>query len=58
MREEKLKKKKMEKEDREQEVAQVNRLKDEMAQEREIYLEKRKQEKEYLKIMLDENQKR
>lgn len=42
MREEKLKKKRNDRDERDQEVAQVNRLKDEMQQERDIYLEKRR----------------
>lgn len=42
----------MEKEEFEQEQAIVNRLKDEMNQERMIQLEKKRQEREYLQLML------
>lgn len=44
MKEEKRKKKRQEREEFEQELAIVNRLKDEMTQERMIQLEKKKQE--------------
>lgn len=42
----------MEKEEFEQEQAIVSRLKDEMNQERMIQLEKKRQEREYLQLML------
>ena len=57
MKEEKRKKKRQEREEFEQELAIVNRLKDEMTQERMIQLEKKKQEREYLQLMLAENEK-
>ncbi len=47
----------MDKADYEQEQALVNRLKEEMRQERDMQMEKRRQEKEYLQLMIEENEK-
>lgn len=39
-----------------QEIEYINRLRSEMENERQIQIEKRKQEKEYLQKMLEENE--
>lgn len=57
MKDEKKRKRVMERDEHQQEQQVVERLKDEMNQERQMMLEKRRQEREYLQLMLAENEK-
>lgn len=54
---EKRRKKALERAEAAQEHAVVARLQNEMQQERDLLMEKRKQERDYLQVMLQENEK-
>lgn len=58
LKDEKRRRKHEDRETKAQEQAIVARLKDEMRHERDMYLEKRRQERDYLQAMLKENEKR